>query len=625
MSTPPPACTAYRVGSHTVLQCSHTLPPLLGHCPADTYILHPPPSSSSSPPLPSLIFPFRHHPSLSTSSTLHTQTFTFLTSLLTLRTQRHQPLTHGDLIHFEGDTHIGDEVNRGVLIAYLPPASLDVWVGSMGGQGGGEEGWGGRREGVAFCLLVTEGEMRLVERCGATRLLALKAWREAERERRERGDPGVHFYPFPVCSDLSRSASLVALPPTQRSADVSLTKPKVERPLSTRGQLQQKLRERREAKEAEKGQLQSAATATDGEGRESKRSVESVHVPSMLDKLRVYRVYGSAVHREGQTIRLEVGDEGEMKAAMRKAAADSSKGDKRPLVLCTGLPKDGGAVKVWLPPLSDTSPAATTAAAASLPSSSASVAVLSAEADAAAVGGGSGYRTYGSFLCLFPSPSSTVDEGKESEDGYTLFLTLSSYEAVQRYLARGLKLAMLSDSPTGLHFDIAWSSRTPAPAAAPSSARDEEPLTADWLLTEVRKFVNDEAARLTAARLTEQVVEAPGRLGTQRQSLIDFTVLQCRIVEAQLKMRREQAAVVAEPLGVVDALVTVQRDGGVQAQVHHRQRPECEHEETRPWSDAEALMRKVAVPSALLAAAGGIGGAKDTDAVLSLSLTFGVR
>ena len=428
--------------------------------------------------------------------------------------------------------------------------------------------------------------MRMVERGGVTRLLALKGWREAERERRARGDPTVHFYPFPVCSDLTRASSLVALPPISSTTDASAAaKPRVQGQLSRREQLQRKVRERTEAKQAERERLQADA---DGEDREGVRGeLESVHVPSQLDRLRVCRVYGSAVYREGQTIWLEVGDEREMKAAMRKAEAERAKGDQRPLVLCTGLPKDGGALKVWLPPLSG--------AAASPPvPPSATFPLLSAEADAAVGGGGGGRRVYGSFLCLFPSASSKVDEGKSSEDGYTLFLTSESYEAVLRYLARGLKLAMLSDSPTGLHFDLAWTAAAPGAAAPPSGEKGDGSSPADWLLTEVRRLINDDAVQLTAAQLME------GQAEKQRQALLDFAVLQGRVVEAQLKARgrTRRATAAAEPLGVVKAVVALQRDGGVQARIHSAQGDE----EAGMWTETEAQMRKVPVPSALLAA-----------------------
>ena len=135
MAAPPPVVrTTYTVGSHRIHQVSHTLPPLLGHCPADSYILHPPPTS----PLPTLVLSFRHHPSLSSSPLLHTQAFALLTSLLSLSS----PSTHGHLSSFEADTHIGDAVNKGVVVVQLPPASLQAWRASLGVEGGG--GVGGR-------------------------------------------------------------------------------------------------------------------------------------------------------------------------------------------------------------------------------------------------------------------------------------------------------------------------------------------------------------------------------------------------------------------------------------------------------------------------------------------------
>ena len=577
-----PQCTAYTVGTSTVLHCSHTLPPLLGHCPADSYLLHPPPASS----FPSLVFSLRHHPSLSSTDTLRTQVFTFLTSLLALRHKRRQPLLHGDVVSFEGDTHIGREVNRGVVLASLPPDAWAAFEGSLAGEakGGGERG-------ALFSLLVSAGEIRLVERAGMTRLLGLRAWREAERERRERSDDSVRFYPFPVYSDLTRTHSLAASPPLSAPAEDSKARPQPARSLSKREQLQQKLKARKAA------EPKPQAASDEGEDEVG----DALPASSMLDRLQVFPVHGSAVYRAGRFIRLEVRDEAEMRAAVRRAQEALKAGGKRPIVLSTGLPQDGEPLKVWLPPVREANSTAEGTAA--------TVAVLNRSEEAEGDGG----RVYGSFLCLFPSGASAVDEGKESEDGFVLFLTAASFAALLQYLERGLKLAMMADSAQGLHFHLSWTGMWGREGAA-----DGEGLGDDAeLLQRLRSYVKgSEAVQLTAVALPNCGEERRRR--PDRQAVVEFAVWLCRPVEAELERRRQAEGGLA---GTATALVGVQRDGAVTAEVQWRSVTGANG--TRgEWGEVEALMRKAPVPASLLRAAGeeGAGGGP-----LSMSFTFDVH
>ena len=597
MTAAKPRSTAYTVGSHTILQCSHTLPPLLGHCPADSYIL--PPTASSA--FPTLVFSLRHRPSLSSSDRLRAQLFAFLTSLVELRAQRRQPIVHGDLVYFEGDTHIGEEVNKGVVLTALPPAALASFEDGLPQEAHVACGRGGR---TLFCLLASAGELRMVETAGATRLLVLRAWKEAKGERRERHDPAVHFYPFPVCSDLTRATSLVGGAPPPSATPVSEAKVKVrppERRLSQRERLQQRLRER---KQRDAGLAPAAARTEDAEPTE-KSEEEPPHVASLLDKLRVYKVYGSAVYREGRTVRLAVTNAAELRDAMRRVAADSARGDRRPVALSTGLPPDGESLKVWLPS------ASTEDTAGSLPTSFA-FPVLSPSLTATPAG-----RVYGGFLCLFPSPTSSADEAREVEDGWTLFLSTASYAAVQQYLARGLKLAVLADSPSGLHFELTWT----ADAEAKGARAEEENhhLTNAQLLQHVRAYVKDDGGVHVAAASLSCAQEALAR--PERAAVLDYAVWLSRLVEAELKKRRNTAhSADAEQRTQATAVVRVHRDRSVQVQVTADAADEQSY--VSQWIEVEALMHKVAVPTSLLAIANdesdaGGGG-------ISITLTLGL-
>jgi len=414
----------YELANANITQCSHRLPPLLGDCPADTFIAQPLPPST----LPNLVFSFRHHPSLSTGDTLRTQVLTFLTQLLSVRTKRHQPLLHGQLVHFEGDTTIGAEINRGVLCVSLPPPTLQAFLSSLP-----PDVLSSLQPSASdiVCLLVSAGEMQMAEKGGVTRLLALKAWKEAEYEREQRQSDHIHFYPFPLCSDLSRNLSLVPLPTatTEAAAD---KKPVEHNELSKREQLQLKLKAKREQQQQQQQQQQP-----------QQQSGELKWQSSLLDRMRCYSVYGSSVCRDGRTVRLEVGDEAEMRAVMRQAITDGER-DKRPIALLLGLPNAEQPLKVWS--AYHTTPPASSASGCTLLTPS--IVPSDTASDACVV--------YGSFLCLLPSAASTTDEGREVEDGFGLFLTVDSARAITRYLGAGKRLAMQADSATGLHFDICW-------------------------------------------------------------------------------------------------------------------------------------------------------------------------
>ena len=443
----------YKLANATVTQCSHHLPPQLGDCPADTFIAHPLPPST----LPSLVFSFRHHPSLSTGDTLRTQVLTFLSQLLAVRTKRRQPLLHGQLVHFEADTTIGAEINRGVLCVSLPLPTLHSFHSSLPASATSSVQ---PSVSTIFCLLVSAGEMRMAEKGGVTRLLTLKGWKEAEYERQQRQSEHVHFYPFSLCSDLSRTGSLVPLPAVTEA--VTDRKPTESKQLSKREQLQQKLKAKREQQQQQQPQS--------GE--------QQTWQSSILDRMRCYSVYGSSVCRDGRTVLLEVADEAEMKAAMRQAITDGER-DKRPIALFTGLPSNQP-VKVWSAYLSSTS-------SSSSPSTPAGSSPVLTPSNSPSDPSSDSSVVYGSFLCLLPSAASTTDEGREVEDGYGLFLTADSARAITRYLSAGKRLAMQADSATGLHFDIQWeymrqqtdpSSQQMPTVGAESNAVEQQPADA---------------------------------------------------------------------------------------------------------------------------------------------------
>ena len=406
------------------------------------------------PPLyQNLVFSFRHHPSLSTGDTLRTQVLTFLSQLLSVRAKRRQPLLHSQLVHFEGDTTIGAEINRGVLCVSLPPPTLQSFLSSLPA-----DVCSSLQPSASYivCLLVSEGEMRMAEKGGVTRLLALKAWKQAEYEREQRQSAHIHFYPHPVCSDLSRNVSLV---PLQTASEAVADKKAVEKTqLSKREQLQQKLKAKREQQQHQQQQQQQQQPQQQSEQQQVWQS-------SLLDRMRCYNLYGSSVCREDRTVRLEVGNEEEMKAVMRLAIADGER-DKRPIALLLGLPNTNQPIKVWsayhTTDSSSTSSTSTSGFTILTPSTSSS----DAPSETSAV--------YGSFLCLLPSAASTTDEGREVEDGYGLFLTVDSARAITRYLSAGKRLAMRADSATGLHFDIQWQQRQQTGTTASHSQPTEE-------------------------------------------------------------------------------------------------------------------------------------------------------
>ena len=429
----------YKLSNCNVTQCSHRLPPRLGDCPADTFIAQPLPPST----LPNLVFSFRHHPSLSTGDTLRTQVLTFLTQLLAVRTKRRQPLLHGQLVHFEGDTTIGAEINRGVLCVSLPPPTLQSFLSSLPADGQSSPQ---SSAACIVCLLVSAGEMRMAEKGGVTRLLTLKAGKEAEYERQQRQTADVHFYPFPLCSDLSRHTSLVPLPTDTEAA--TGTKRVERKELSKREQLQLKLKTKREQQQQQQ------------QSQQQPNAEQQTWQPSLLDRMRCYSVYGSAVCRDGRTVRLEVGDAEEMKAVMRQAITDGER-DKRPIALFVGLPPVDQPIKCWSAyhtAASTPSPSPASASTVLTPSFSPSFATID------------DCTVYGSFVCLVPSAASLTDEGREVEDGYGLFLTVDSARAVTRYLSAGKRLAMQADSATGLHFDIRYQSM---PAGVESKAGEQ--------------------------------------------------------------------------------------------------------------------------------------------------------
>ena len=448
-SSPGGGSAVYRLTTAVVTQCTQRLPALLGDCPADTFIAQPLPPST----LPHLVFPLRHHPSLSTSDTLRTQVLTLLGELLGVRAKRRQALLHGQLVHFDGDTTIGAEVNRGVLCVALPPAALQSFLSSLPAD---VQSTLPPSTAYLFCLLVSAGEMAMAEKGGVTRLLAWKAWREAQYEREQRQSDRVHFYPTPICSDLTRNLSLVPLP-TGATEAADERKPVEKRELSKREQLQLRLKAKRE----QQAQQQSASPqAQQPQGTEQQK-----WQPSLLDRMRTYKVYGSSICREGRTIRLEVRDEAEMRAAMRQACSDGES-DKRPAALLLGLPDTEHPIRVWTAHHT-TNP--------SPPSSSFTLLQPSLSPPASTAGS---IASYGSFLCLLPSAASTTDEGREVEDGFGLFLTVDSGRAISRYLSAGKRLAMQADSATGLHFDIQWKQQTSALTASAATQVGADSTTA---------------------------------------------------------------------------------------------------------------------------------------------------